>query len=57
MSDELIRITVFVKDRWPGIPPIPGALQKQDGNVKSSEVPQAAKTKPVATESTEEQSR
>ena len=50
MSDELIRMTVFVKDRWPGIPPVPGALQKEDGNVKSSEVPQVARTKLVATE-------
>jgi hypothetical protein len=50
MSDELIRIIVFVKDRWPGIPPIPGALQKEDGNVNLSEMPQAAKTKLVATE-------
>jgi len=52
LSDELIRITVFVKDRWPGIPPIPGALQKEDGNVNLSEVPssQDAERKPVATE-------
>lgn len=48
LSDELTRITVFVKDRWPGIPPIPGAVQKVDGNVILSELPQAAK--PVATE-------
>ncbi|KAF8348464.1 Mss4-like protein [Amanita rubescens] len=43
-------LEIFVKDRWPGIPPIPGALQKEDGNVNLSEMPQAAKTKLVATE-------
>jgi len=43
-------LEIFVKDRWPGIPPVPGALQKEDGNVNPSEVPQAAKMKLVATE-------
>jgi hypothetical protein len=35
---ELIRYTVFTRDRWPAIPPIPGAMQTEDGNVDLNEL-------------------
>lgn len=35
---ELIRYTVFTKDRWPGLPPIPGAMQAEDGNFNMNEL-------------------
>jgi len=31
-----IVLEVFAKDRWPSIPPIPGALQVEDGQVSKS---------------------
>ncbi|KAF8717606.1 hypothetical protein AX14_012103 [Amanita brunnescens Koide BX004] len=51
-----IYLEIFTKDRWPGLSPIPGAVQTKDGNVNVAELMKSltraseTESKPVAAE-------